>query len=53
MLGEDVRRRDERVGAIADTLAEVFRIADAEGISTEAAADRLAHERIEAAGGGS
>jgi leucine dehydrogenase len=50
MLGEDVDRRDRRVEAIADTLGEVFRIADAEGISTDAAADRLAHARIGAAG---
>jgi leucine dehydrogenase len=47
MLGEDLRRRDERVDAIGDTLAHVFRIAEAEGISTGAAADRLAHDRIE------
>jgi leucine dehydrogenase len=52
MLGEDLHRRDERVDAIADTLAEVFRIAEAEGISTGAAADRFAHDRIEAAGAG-
>jgi leucine dehydrogenase len=47
MLGEDERRRDERVRAIGDTLAEVFRIADAEAISTAAAADRMVQARLE------
>jgi leucine dehydrogenase len=47
MLGEDEDRRDERVAAIADTLAEVFRIADAAGISTAAAADRMVRDRLD------
>jgi leucine dehydrogenase len=47
MLGEDEARRDERVAAIADTLAEVFRIAEAEEISTAEAADRMVRARLE------
>ncbi len=47
MLGEDEARRDERVAGIADTLAEVFRIADAEGISTAAAADHMVQARLD------
>jgi leucine dehydrogenase len=47
MLGEDESRRDERVRGIADTLAEVFAIADAKGISTAAAADRMVQRRLE------
>lgn len=47
MLGEDEAKRDERVRGIADTLAEVFALADAEGISTRAAADRMVHDRLE------
>lgn len=49
MLGEDAHRRDERVEAIAGTLAEVFGLADAEGISTGAAAERIVRARLEAA----
>ncbi|MEX2204545.1 MAG: Glu/Leu/Phe/Val dehydrogenase family protein, partial [Actinomycetota bacterium] len=47
MLGEDHARRDERIAGIAGTLAEVYRIADAEGISTERAAERMAQMRLE------
>lgn len=47
MLGEDHARRDERIAGIAGTLAEVYRIADAEGISTERAAERMAQTRLE------
>jgi leucine dehydrogenase len=47
MLGEDEARRDERVAAIGDTLTEVFRLADAEQISTGAAADRIVRARLE------
>jgi leucine dehydrogenase len=47
MLGEDHARRDERIAGIAGTLAEVYRIADAEGISTERAAERMAQARLE------
>lgn len=48
MLGEDEARRDQRVRGIADTLAGVFRRADAQGISTSAAADAIVRERLEA-----
>lgn len=47
MLGEDIARRDERIAGIAGTLAEAYRIADAEGISTERAAERMAQTRLE------
>ena len=47
MLGEDEAQKDERVRAIADTLAAVFRAADIEGISTGAAAERLVARRLE------
>jgi leucine dehydrogenase len=48
MLGEDLAKRDERIRAIADTLAEVFAIAEREGVSTGAAAERMARARIAA-----
>jgi len=38
-----------RLAAIEDTLAGVFAVAASEGITTAAAADRLALARIEAA----
>jgi leucine dehydrogenase len=47
MLGEDVARRDERIEAIGGTLTELFRRADAEGISTAAAAERMVAARLE------
>jgi hypothetical protein len=47
MLGEDEVKRDERVRAIGDTLGELFRLAEAEGISTEAAAGRMVRARLE------
>jgi leucine dehydrogenase len=47
MLGEDLRRRDERIAGIAGTLTEVYRIADAEAISTEQAAGRMVQARLE------
>ncbi|HSJ51454.1 MAG TPA: Glu/Leu/Phe/Val dehydrogenase dimerization domain-containing protein [Actinomycetota bacterium] len=47
MLGEDLSRRDERIRAIADTLAEVFELAEAKGISTAEAADRMVQARLE------
>jgi leucine dehydrogenase len=47
MLGEDEAGRDRRIAGIADTLARVFSIADAEGVSTEAAAQRIVLERLE------
>jgi leucine dehydrogenase len=49
MLGEDEAKRDARVQDIATTLARVFEMADAERISTGAAAERLVRERLEAA----
>jgi leucine dehydrogenase len=48
MLGESLERRDERIAGIAETLTEVFGIAEAEGISTERAADRIVRKRLEA-----
>jgi hypothetical protein len=47
MLGEDLARRDERVLAIGDTLTELFRLAEAQGISTGAAAERMARARLD------
>ena len=47
MLGEDLARRDERIAGIAGTLTEVYRLADAEGISTERAAERMVETRLE------
>jgi glutamate dehydrogenase/leucine dehydrogenase len=47
MLGEDIAKRDERVRAIGDTLTELFRLAEAEGISTGAAAERMARARLD------
>jgi leucine dehydrogenase len=46
LLGEDEARRDERIRGIADTLTEVFRTADAEGISTGAAAEQMVQRRL-------
>ncbi|HEU4355388.1 MAG TPA: amino acid dehydrogenase [Actinomycetota bacterium] len=46
LLGEDETKRDERIRAIADTLTECFRLAEAEGISTGAAAERMVAERL-------
>jgi len=48
MLGEDDERVTERLRAIGDTLAEVFALAEAEGISTGAAADTLVQRRLAA-----
>lgn len=47
MLGEDLVSRDERIAGIAGTLTEVYRLADAEGISTERAAERMVQTRLE------
>src|ERR671925_227947 len=46
MLGETVEERDARIAAIGETATEVFRIADAEHISTEHAADRIWRQRL-------
>ena len=47
----DEARMTARVAGIGQTLTDLFRRAEAEGITTAAAADRLATERIEAARG--
>jgi len=49
LLGEDETRRDERLRGVAETLGECLRIAEAEGISTGAAADRMVAARLSAA----
>lgn len=48
MLGEDEDRVNERLRGIGDTLGEVFRLAEAEGIATGAAADELVRQRLAA-----
>ena len=48
MLGEDVAARDERLRGIGATLGEVFARAEADGISTGAAADEIVEERLAA-----
>jgi leucine dehydrogenase len=47
--GYDRARADERIRGIRDTVLRVLDLADAEGITTAAAADLLAERRIEAA----
>jgi glutamate dehydrogenase/leucine dehydrogenase len=47
--GYDRARALERVAAIEHTTAEVLAAADAEGVTTAEAADRLARRRLEAA----
>jgi leucine dehydrogenase len=47
--GYDRARAEERIRGIYDTTLRVFEVADRDGISTAAAADRLAEQRIEAA----
>jgi glutamate dehydrogenase/leucine dehydrogenase len=49
--GWDEKTMAERLEAIGDTLLEIFERADREGISTAAAADRMARARVAAAGG--
>ena len=48
-LGWDEAHIAARLAGIGRTLSEVFDEADRDGITTAAAADRLAHERIAAA----
>ena len=48
-LGWTETQLAERLAAIGDTLTEVFRTAEGEGITTDAAAGRLARARIDAA----
>src|SRR6266545_3475054 len=45
-LGWDRKTTDARLAGIGDTLAEIYARADAEGITTEAAAKRLAQARL-------
>jgi leucine dehydrogenase len=52
-LGWTAERAEREVLGIADTLSRVFELADAEDLTTEAAARRLAERRLEAAGTGS
>jgi glutamate dehydrogenase/leucine dehydrogenase len=49
--GYDRARAEERIRGIHDTVLRVLDLADAEGITTAAAADLLAERRIEAARG--
>ncbi len=51
LLGEDESARDERLRRVGETLTQVFDVADAEGISTEAAAERLVSWRLAATRG--
>jgi len=46
MEGWSRERLDDELAGIGRTLTEIFRVADAEGISTEAAAERLAARRL-------
>lgn len=48
LLDEDDQRVNERLLAIGDTLGEVFELAEAQGISTGAAADALVERRLAA-----
>src|SRR5205085_7313675 len=48
-LGWDQAKMDDRLEGIGRTLADVFETAKAEGITTDAAAERLARARIDAA----
>lgn len=49
--GYDATEVERRVCGIASTLSQIFESADAEGITTHEAADRLAEARLEAASG--
>lgn len=49
-LGWDEAELDRRVEGIGETLARIFATADAEGITTDEAAERLAAERLAAPG---
>jgi leucine dehydrogenase len=46
LLGEDSERVDERLRGIAETLTEVFEKADADGLSSAAAADSIVEQRL-------
>jgi leucine dehydrogenase len=45
-LGWSRETTDARLAGIGDTLAEIYAMADADGVSTEAAAQRLARARL-------
>jgi hypothetical protein len=49
MLGETEDARDARIRSIARTLAEIFRRADSDAVSTAEAAEAMVRERLEAA----
>jgi len=51
-LGWDEATMTKRLEAIGDTLLEVYETADREGVSTAAAADRMARSRVAAVRGG-
>ena len=48
-LGWDADLIESRLAGIGVTLAEIYRRAESEGITTETAAERLAHSRLDAA----
>jgi leucine dehydrogenase len=50
VLGESEDRVNERLRAIGDTLAQVFRLAESERISTGSAADEIVKQRLAAGG---
>src|SRR5207253_6116650 len=52
VLGWDRPTLEGRLRGIGDTLLEIYRRADAEGTTTEAAADRIVAARLAAAGRG-
>jgi leucine dehydrogenase len=47
LLGWEASRAAAKVDAIYDTLLDIFRTAEAEGIATYQAADRLAEKRLD------
>lgn len=51
-LGWSVERAEKEVRGIAETLSRVFELAEAEGLTTEAAARRLAEKRLRSDGTG-
>jgi leucine dehydrogenase len=48
-LGWDPDTVEQRLAGVGDSLAEIYRSAEEEGITTEAAAERLARARLDAA----
>jgi glutamate dehydrogenase/leucine dehydrogenase len=47
-LGWDLETVEARLAGIGDSLTEIYRSAEAESITTEAAAERLARSRLSA-----